>query len=314
MSSSNNSRSEKLKSILKVRAKVLNATRIWFNQQNFTEVHGPTIIPATGEWPGYFEVKYFDKKAYLTQGLQPYADFFVASLGKIYTIAPAFRAEKLKTKRHLTEYWRIETAVPKCDLDGIIRVQEELVTHICHSLSEEAEGKLKCLRGHVEDMAKVKSPFPRLTYDEVIELLQKDGFNIWWGQELDWELENHLSLRFNQPFFITEFPLSIQTFFYKSHPKRPELVLSVDLLAPEGYGEIAGGGQMINEKELLLKKMEEEKIDLEDQRWFMGLKRYGAIPHSGFVMGLERLIQWICKLNHIKETSEFSRLPDDIYP
>ena len=314
MSGIHNLQSEKLKSILKVRAKVLNATRMWFSQQDFTEVHGPTIIPAVGDWSGYFEVKYFDKKAYLTQGLQPYADFFVASLGKIYTIAPAFRAEKLKTKRHLTEYWRIEAAVPKCDLDGIIRVQEELVTHICHSLSEEAEVELKCLRGHVEDMAKVKSPFPRLTYDEAIEMLQKDGFNIWWGQELDWEHENHLSLRFNQPFFITEFPLSIQTFFYKSHLKRSELVLAADLFAPEGYGEIAGGGQMITEKELLLKKMEEEKIDPEDQRWFMGLKRYGAIPHSGFVIGLERLIQWICKLEHIREATAFPRLSDSVYP
>jgi asparaginyl-tRNA synthetase len=314
MSSSHTLQSEKLKSILKVRAKVLNATRMWFRQQDFTEVHGPTIIPAVGDWPGYFEVKYFDKKAYLTQGLQPYADFFVTSLGKIYTIAPAFRAEKLKTKRHLTEYWRIEAAVPKCDLDGIIKAQEELVTHICHSLSEEAEVELKCLRGHVEDMVKVKSPFPKLTYDEVIEMLQKDGFDIWWGQELDWEHENHLSLRFNQPFFITEFPIGIQTFFHKSHPKRSELTLSVDLLAPEGYGEIASGGQMIDEKELLLKKMEEEKINPEDQRWFIGLKRYGAIPHSGFVIGLERLIQWICKLEHVREATAFPRLSDSIYP
>jgi asparaginyl-tRNA synthetase len=314
MSAIHNLQSEKLKSILKVRAKVLNATRMWFRQQDFTEVHGPTIIPAVGDWPGYFEVKYFDKKAYLTQGLQPYADFFVTSLGKIYTIAPAFRAEKLKTKRHLTEYWRIEAAVPKCDLDGIIKAQEELVTHICHSLSEEAEVELKCLRGHVEDMVKVKSPFPKLTYDEVIEMLQKDGFDIWWGQELDWEHENHLSLRFNQPFFITEFPIGIQTFFHKSHPKRSELTLSVDLLAPEGYGEIASGGQMIDEKELLLKKMEEEKINPEDQRWFIGLKRYGAIPHSGFVIGLERLIQWICKLEHVREATAFPRLSDSIYP
>ena len=314
MSNSHNLQGEKLKSILKVRAKVLDATRMWFRQQDFTEVHGPTLIPAVGDWLGYFEVKYFDKKAYLTQGLQPYADFFVDALGKIYTIAPAFRAEKLKTKRHLTEYWRIEAAVPECDLDGIIRVQEELVTYICHSLSEAAEGELKFLRGHIEDMAKVKSPFPRLTYDEVVEMLQKDGFDIWWGQELDWEHENHLSLRFSQPFFITDFPIGIQTFFYKSHPKRSELVLAADLLAPEGYGEIAGGGQLINDKEVLLKKMAEEKIDPQDQHWYLELRKFGSVSHSGFVMGLERLIQWICKLNHIRETSAFSRLPNDIYP
>jgi asparaginyl-tRNA synthetase len=306
--------SEKLKWILKVRAKMLDAARTWFSQQDFTEVHGPTIIPAVGDWPGHFEVKYFDKKAYLTQGLQPYADFFVDTLEKIYTIAPAFRAEKVRTKRHLSEYWRIEAAVPECDLEGIIRVQEELVTHICHSLSEEAEVELKFLRGHVEDIAKVKSPFPRLTYDEVIEMLQKDGFDIWWGQELEWELEKHLSLRFNQPFFIIEFPVSIQTFFYKSNPKRPELVLAADLLAPEGYGEIAGGGQMINDKEVLLKKMAEEKIGPEDQRWYIYLRRCGPVPHSGFVIGVERLIQWICKLESIRETIAFPRQFDSFYP
>ena len=292
---------------------MLDAARYWLNQHDYVEVHGPTIIPAVGDWPGSFEVKYFDKKAYLTQGLQPYANAFVAILGKIYTIAPTFRAEKLRTKRHLTEYWRIEVA-QQCDLDTIIGVQEELVAHICHSLSKEAREELKCLSRRVKDLVKVQTPFPRLTYDEVIDMLQRDGFNISWGQKLDWELENHLSLKFNQPFFITEFPVGIQTFFYKSHPKRSELTLSVDLLAPEGYGEIGGGGQMIDEKEVLLKKMAEEKIEPGDQQWYMNLMHYGSVPHSGFVIGLERLIQWICKLEHIKEASAFPRLFDSIYP
>lgn len=309
-----NLRSEKSRAVLKVRAKLLDAARGWFNRHDYTEVHGPTIIPAAGDWPGFFEVKYFDKKAYLTQGLQPYADVFMASLGKIYTIAPAFRAEKLRTRRHLTEYWRIEAAVPRCDLDGIIGIQEELVTHICHSLSKEAIAELKCLRRDVKDIVKVHTPFLRLTYDEVIEMLQRDGFNISWGEELSWELENHISLRFNQPFFITEFPIGIERFFYKPHPKRPELTLSVDLLAPEGYGEIASGGQMIDDKEVLLKKMAEEKIESGDQRWYMDLRQYGSVPHSGFVMGLERLIQWFCKLEHIREASAFPRLFDSIYP
>jgi len=299
---------------MKVRAKLLDAARWWFNRNDYTEVHGPTIIPAAGDRPSSFEVKYFDKKAYLTQGLQPYADAFMASLGKIYTIAPAFRAEKSRTRRHLTEYWRIEAATPQCDLDGIIRIQEELVTHICHSLSKEAIEELKCLRRHVKDLIKVQTPFPRLTYDEVIEMLQRDEFNVSWGLEMNWELENNLSLRFNQPFFITEFPIGIETFFYKSHPKRPELTLSVDLLAPEGYGEIGSGGQMIDEKEVLLKKMAEEKIEPGDQRWYMDLRQYGSVPHSGFVIGLERLVQWICKLKHIREASAFPRLFDSIYP
>jgi asparaginyl-tRNA synthetase len=299
--------------ILKIRAKLLYAARYWLNQNDYVEVHGPTIIPAVGDWPGSFEVKYFDKKAYLTQGLQPYANAFVANLGKIYTIAPAFRAEKLTTKRHLTEYWRIEVA-QKCDLKTIIEVQEELVAHICHGLSKEATGELKHLKRSVEDLAKVQTPFPVLTYDKTIEILQEDGFDIQWGQQIEWDLENHLSNKYNQPFFITEFPIGIQTFFYKSHPKRQELTLSVDLLAPEGYGEISGGGQMIDQKEELLKKMAEEKIEPSDQQWYMNLAQYCSVPHSGFMMGLERLIQWICKLEHIKEASAFPRLPDSIYP
>jgi len=313
MSDSHNLWSEKTRAVMKIRAKLLDAARRWLNKHDYTEVHGPTIIPAAGDWPNHFEVKYFDKKAYLAQGLEPYANAFVANLGKIYTIAPAFRAEKLRTRRHLTEYWRIETA-QQCDLDTIIGIHGELVAHICHSLSKEAVEELKCLERNVKDMVKLPQPFPKLTYDKAIEKLQKDEYNIHWGQELTWELENRISLQFNQPFFITEFPISIERVFYKSHPKRPELTLSAELFAPEGYGEIAGGGQMIDREEILLKKMKEEKIEPEDQRWYMGLKQFGHVPHSGFVIGLERLIQWICKLEHIREASAFPRLSDNVYP
>jgi asparaginyl-tRNA synthetase len=292
---------------------VLDAARCWLNQHNYVEVHGPTLIPAVGDWPGHFEVKYFDKKAYLTQGLQPYANAFVANLGKIYTIAPAFRAEKARTKRHLTEYWRIEVA-QQCDLDTMIGIQEELLMHVCHNLSKEAREELKFLSRRIEDLVKVQTPLPRLTYDEAIDILQKEGFSISWGQQLDWELESHLSLKFKQPFFITEFPIGIQTFFHKPHLKRPELTLSVDLLAPEGYGEMGSGGQMIDEKKVLFKKMSEENMGSGDQKWYMNLMQYGSVPSSGFMIGLERLIQWICKLEHIKEASAFPRLFDDIYP
>jgi asparaginyl-tRNA synthetase len=306
-------RSEKNKAIMKIRAKLLDAARCWLNQHDYVEVHGPTLIPAVGDWPGSLEVKYFDKKAYLTQGLQPYANAFVANLGKIYTIAPAFRAEKVTSKRHLTEYWRIEVA-QQCELDTIIEIQEELVSHICHSLSEEAVETLERFNRSVKDLEKVQTPFPRLTYDEAIDMLQRDGFNVSWGQKLYWELENHLSHRFSRPFFIMKFPIGIETFFHKSDPKKPELTLSADLLAPEGYGEIGGGAQMIDEKEVLLKKMAEEKIEPGDQQWYMGFMKYDFTPHSGFAIGVERLIQWICKLKHIKKAAAFPRLSDNIYP
>ncbi|PVX23233.1 MAG: asparagine--tRNA ligase [Candidatus Bathyarchaeum sp.] len=314
MCSIDNLQDPRKRAVLKVRAKVFNLARCWFNDQGFTEIQGPTIIPATGEWSGSFEVKYFDKKAYLTQGLQPYADAFVALLGKIYTLAPVFRAEKVRTKRHLMEYWRIEAAVPQCDLNGIIRIQEDLVAYICHSLATDAIEELKCLHRQVEDLEKVQAPFPRVTYDEAIEMLQDDNNYVFWGQQLSVELEKKISLRFNQPFFVTDFPVSNETFFYKSNTQRPELTLSADLLAPEGYGEIAGGGQMIVEKEVLLKKMAEEKIGAADQRWYLSLRQLGSVPHSGFMMGLERFIQWLCKLEHIKEASAFPRLSDNLYP
>jgi asparaginyl-tRNA synthetase len=304
---------EKIKAILKIRAQVLSAAREWFDQQCYVEVQGPTIIPAVGNWSGYFEVKYFDKKAYLAQGLQPYANALVANLGKIYTIAPVFRAERARTRRHLTEYWRIEVA-QQCELNVIIGVQEKLVTYICHSLSKKATEMLECFNRSVKDLERVQTPFPRLTYDEAISLLQKDGYNISWGQRLEWELENHLSRKFSQPFFIMKFPMGIETFFHKSDPENPELTLSVDLLAPEGYGELGSGAQRITEKKVLLQKMAEEKIDLADQRWYMNFIQCRVSPHSGFVIGLERLTQWICKLVHIKEATAFPRLHDEIYP
>jgi asparaginyl-tRNA synthetase len=314
MSGSNlNFQSEKTAAILKIRAKLLDVARCWFNQNGYVEAHGPIIIPAVGDWLGSFEVKYFDKKAYLDQGLQPYAAAFVASLGKIYTIAPAFRAEKLSDRRHLTEYWRIEVA-QQCELNTIIRFEEELVAHVCRSLSKEPAELFRCFNRSVKDLAKVKTPFPRLTYDEAVDILQRDGFNVAWGQKLDWELESHLSDKFDQPFFIMRFPIDIETFFYESDPKKPELTLSADLLAPEGYGELGSSAQRITHKKVLSKKMAEENVDPADQRWYMNFMQSGASPHSGFAIGLERLIQWICKLVHIKEATAFPRLHDDIYP
>ncbi len=304
---------EKRTAVLKIRAKLLNAARCWFNQNDYVEVHGPTIIPAVGDRPSSFEVKYFDKKAYLAQGLQPYAAAFAESLGKIYTIAPTFRAEKLNDRRHLTEYWRIEVA-QQCDLETLIGIQEALVAHICQSLSREATELLKYFNRSVSNLAETRTPFLRLTYDQAIDILQRDGLNISWGQKLSWELENHLSLRFNKPFFIVKFPIDIETFFLKSDPKRPELTLSTDLLAPEGYGEIGSGTQMITEKEVMSKKMAEENINPADQLWYVSFMQYSSVPRSAFAMGLERLIQWICKLENIKETTAFPRFYDSYFP
>jgi asparaginyl-tRNA synthetase len=304
---------EKMIKVLKIRAKVLDAARCWFNLNDYVEVHGPTIIPAVGDRPDSFEIKYFDKKAYLAQGLQPYAAAFTERLGRIYTIAPTFRAEKTRDRRHLTEYWRIEVA-QQCELDTITHFEEELVVHVCHALSNESAEMLRSFNRSPRDLAKVQSPFPRVTYDQAIDMLQKNGVNVSWGQKIYWELENQLSLKFNTPFFITKFPIDIETYFHKSDPKQPELTLSVDLLAPEGYGEIGSGAQTIDKKKVMLKKMAEEKIKPEDQQWYLDLTQYSSGSQSGFVIGLERMIQWICKLQHIKEATAFPRLSQSIYP
>ena len=306
--------SERKRDAMKIRAKMLDAARSWFKEHEFVEVQGPVIIPAVGDWPSYFEVKYFDRKAYLTQGLQPYAEVLMANLGKIYTIAPSFRVEKAVTKRHLTEYWQIEAEVPNGSLNDIITIEEQLVAHICLGLCEEARAELERVHRDIEDLKNVKIPFPRISYDDAIRVLQRDGFDIQWGTKLDWEDERHLSLQFSQPFFITEFPVGVETFFYQPHPEKPGLTLSVDLLAPEGCGEISTGGQPVIEKEELVRKMKDERISPEEQKWYLCLKEESSTPYSGFAMGVERLTQWICKLEQIGEASAFPRLVNDIYP
>jgi len=305
---------ERKRTVMKIRARILDAARSWFKRHNYLEVQGPIIVPAIGDWPGYFEVKYFDRKAYLAHGLQQYAEVLMANLGNIYTIAPVFRAERVRTDRHLIEYWQIEAEIPRCDLNGLIKVQEQLVGHICRSLSKGSEEELESLQRDVKDLKRIQAPFPRVTYDDAIGMLQKDGFDVQWGAILDWEHEKHLSLRFSQPFFISEFPVGIETFFYQSHPRKPELTLSVDLFAPEGYGEISTGGQPTVEKEELLRKMKEERIEPEEQKWYMVFKGIGSVPYSGFAIGVERLTQWICKLENIKDASAFARMVDDVYP
>jgi len=305
---------QRKRAAIKIRAKILDAARSWFKRHTYTEVQGPVLIPAIGDWPNYFEVEYFDREAYLAQGLQAYAEVLMANLGRIYTIAPVFRAENVKTQRHLTEYWCIEAEIPQCDMNDLRSIQEQLICYVLRRLLKEAEEEFESVQRDTKELENIQAPFRRLTYDDAIEMLQKDGFNVQWGSVLDWEHEEHLSHQFSQPFFISEFPIGIETFFYRSNPQKPGSTLSVDLFAPEGYGEISTGGQPTVEKEELLRKMKEEKITPNEQRWYMSLKPLDSVPHSGFAIGVERLAQWICKLEHIKEASAFPRLTSNIFP
>jgi len=308
-------RSQKMQMILRIRAKFLEAAREWFKTNGFTEFHSPTLITAACEGGAtLFPVKYFDQEAYLTQSWQLYAEAAIASLGKIYTVAPSFRAEKSRTRRHLTEYWHLEVEAPWCDLNCIMRIQEDLLAHVFDVLCDEMHRELESLGRPSEELMGMKPPFERITYDRAVEMLNEGGVSFQWGDDLTWTHEKILTQRFNKPFFVTHFPKGVKAFYHKPDPERPEVTLSADLLAPEGYGEITGGGQRIDDLEELLRRIKEENLNPEDYKWYIDLRRYGSVPHSGFGLGVERAVAWICKLEHIRDAVAFPRLINRVYP
>src|SRR2546428_12053734 len=252
-------RSDKMRSILRVRAVVLSAVREWFDEHGFTEVHVPSLTSAAVEGGAtLFEVKYFDEKAYLTQSWQLYAEALIAAVGKIYTIAPSFRAEKSRTRRHLTEYWHLEAEAPYVDLNGIMEVEEQMLSYVVGQLLERASTQLGLFGRKREDLEKVKPPFPRMTYDDAFQMIGEERAGIKWGDDLGYEQEKILTTHFDRPFFVTRYPKKTKAFYHKPDPMNPELTLSVDLLAPEGYGEITGGGQRIEDYGALVARIKEE--------------------------------------------------------
>ncbi len=302
-------RSKRMQNILKVRARLLQEARRWLEEQGYTEVHVPILTAAACEGGAtLFPVDYFGKKVYLSQSWQLYAEAVIASLGKIYTVAPSFRAEKSRTRRHLTEYWHLEVEEPFCDLEGTMKVQERFLSHICHTLAEDANEELRILGRNPKDLLNVNHPFERLTYDKVIEILRKEGMEIDWGEDLGWEQEKILTKKFHHPFFVTHYPIGVKAFYHRPDPNRPQVTLSADLLAPEGYGEIIGGGQRIHDLNELLERMREEGLDPEDYDWYIDLRKYGSVAHAGFGLGIERTVAWICKLKHIRDSISFPRL------
>lgn len=308
-------RSDKMRSILKVRAATLTAIREWFEEHGYTEVHVPTLTSAAVEGGAtLFEVKYFDQKAYLTQSWQLYAEALISSVGKIYTVAPSFRAEKSRTRRHLTEYWHVEAEAPWCDLDCIIKIEEQLLSHIIVALSERCKTELALFERKLDDLAKVKPPFERVTYDQAFKMIGEEKSGIKWGDDLGYEQEKVLTAKFDRPFFVTHYPKKAKAFYHMPDPKNPDVTLSVDCLAPEGYGEITGGGQRIEDYDALLARIREEGLDPKNYDWYLDLRKYGTVTHSGFGLGLERVVSWICRLDHIRDAIAFPRLINRIYP
>jgi asparaginyl-tRNA synthetase len=297
---------QRLKTVLTVRAKVLEYTRDWLEKEGFIEVQGPILFPAYEEKSNHFIVNFFDQKAYLSGGLPPYSDTFLSFFNRIFTIAPTFRAEQLRSKRHLAEYWRIEI-IGLCGFEDILSSQERLLADVVSRLSRnELDGLIK-LDSPLTTLNQLKTPFPRLTYEEAIEKLRRSGLKVFWGDPITREMEIKLTQMFVQPFFITGFPVGPETALYKSVPTNRMVTLSADLLAPESYGEIAACNELITKKTLIDKRLTEIGIEIEARKWYLHTKKGNLSPQSMITIGLERLLQWICRTDNINEATAFPR-------
>ena len=309
-------RDPRIQAILRLRARFMEAARDWFRERGYTEIQSPSFITAACEGGStLFEVNYFDREGvYLSQSWQLYAEAMIGSLGKIYTIAPSFRAEASRTRRHVSEFWHLEVEEPWTELEGIMRVGDELVTHIVHALAREMPRELRQAGRDPQELLRMATPFPRISYDEAVEILQGLGIDMRWGDDFGWQQLNPLSRRFEAPFWIVGFPTVTKPFYHKPDPGRPEVTLSADLIAPEGYDEIIGGGQRIHDYDELLKRIHDDNLDPADYSWYLDLRRWGSVPHSGFGLGIERVLMWICKLDHIRDTIPFPRDMRRIFP
>ncbi|ACB08031.1 asparagine--tRNA ligase [Candidatus Korarchaeum cryptofilum] len=305
-------RTTRMRNALMIRMEVMRATEEWFVNNGFVRVEAPTFVGAAVEGGAtLFEVPYFGKKAYLTQSSQFYLEAAIFSFENVYTIQPSFRAEKSRTRRHLTEFWHAEAEMAWADLNGMMDVVESLVKYIVEKVVERASDKLEALGRRMEA---IEGRFPRITYDEALELAKRKGAEIEWGEDFGTEVERLISLEFDLPVFVTHYPKKAKAFYHKQDPKRPEVVLCADLLAPEGIGEIVGGGQRIESENELISRIVEEGLNPEDYKWYLDLRRYGSVPHSGFGLGIERTIRWIAGLPHIRDAIPFPRTPVRLYP
>lgn len=305
-------RSPKVGAILSVKSAFSSAARDWFHDNDFQEVHCPILITAACEGGAtLFPVEYFKRKAYLSQSVQLYQETAIMAFEKVYSIEPSFRAEISRTRRHLTEFWQIEAEVANASLEDIMRVQEELLAYTCAKVVENCDAEFRFLKKRFKPL---KPPFPKITYSEAIDRLHKLNIPIEWGDGLGADEERALSKEFNTPFFIMNYPRKSKAFYHKPHPDDPKLTLSADLLAPNGQGEIAGGGQRIDDYDELIESMELFQLNPKDYQWYIDLRKYGSVVHSGFGLGIERTVQWILKLPHIRDVSLYPRTPTRVYP
>ena len=307
--------------ILRVRAEIIKAARDFFDERGFTLTDPPILTPAACEGTTtLFPVDYFDEQAYLTQSGQLYIEATAMALGKVYSFGPTFRAEKSKTRRHLTEFWMVEPEIAYATLDDLMQLAEDFISFLVKRCLERRASDLQIIGRDISKLAKIEAPFARITYDEAVKLLQEGHAkgalenNFEWGGDLGSPDETYISSQFDKPVMIHRYPAKIKAFYMEPDPDRPDLALCVDVLAPEGYGEIIGGSQRMASYDLLLKRIREHNLPEEAFKWYLDLRKYGSVPHAGFGMGIERAVAWICGLEHVRETIPFPRMLHRLYP
>ena len=302
--------------ILRIRAEAQRAARNFMDAQGYAQTDAPIFTPAACEGTTtLFEVNYIDdQKAYLTQSGQLYVEALAAALGKVYTFGPTFRAEKSKTRRHLTEFWMLEPEAAYAHLEDMIQLAEGLVSSVVLSVAKNRTRELALIERDVTALEKIVPPFPRITYDDAIKVLQKAGNPAKWGDDFGGDEETIISKEFDRPVVIHRYPTAMKAFYMATDPARPELSLSFDMIAPEGYGEIIGGGERLADYDTLVERLRAHNLPEESFEWYLDLRRYGSVPHAGFGLGLERTVAWICGTEHIREVIPFPRMLYRVYP
>ena len=308
-------RSHRQHAVLRVRHEIVRACRNFFDDRGFILADTPIFTPNACEGTTtLFETDYFGEKAYLTQSGQLYNEATAAAFGKVYCFGPTFRAEKSKTRRHLMEFWMIEPEVAFADLSDMMVLAEEFLTSVVGRVLDQRKEELKVLERDTSKLEAVVPPFPRLTYHEAVERLQKKGNPIRPGEDFGGDEETLLAGEFDRPVIIHRYPTAIKAFYMQNDPQNPDLALCMDVLAPEGYGEIIGGGQRIHERDKLLERLKAHKLPEDPFKWYLDLRTFGSVPHAGFGMGIERAVAWICGIDHVRETIPFPRMLYRIYP
>ncbi|ALS78407.1 MULTISPECIES: asparagine--tRNA ligase [Planococcus] len=309
-------RSRRQHAIMKIRNEIIRATYEFFNDNGFVKVDPPILTGSSPEGTSeLFATKYFDEDAYLSQSGQLYMEAAAMALGKVFSFGPTFRAEKSKTRRHLIEFWMIEPEMAFIEHAESLEVQEQYVSHIVQAVLTNCKLELERLERDVSKLEKIKAPFPRVSYDDAIKWLNDNGFDdIKWGEDFGAPHETALAESYDMPIFITHYPIGIKPFYMQPHPERDDVVLCADMIAPEGYGEIIGGSERIHDYELMKQRIKEHNLDEEAYAWYLDLSKYGAVPHSGFGLGLERTVAWISGVEHIRESIPFPRLLNRLYP